>query len=70
MKILLALPLIQEEQLSVNGESMYTKSGKLPLEDLPSNSVGRITDHPDMTSAVYHGHRATNQTNKQTNKAI
>ena len=27
--------------------------------------MGRITDHPDMSSAVYSGHKATNQTNKQ-----
>ena len=25
----------------------------------------RITDHPNMTSADYHGHKATNQTNKK-----
>ena len=40
-------------------------TGKLPLEGLPKNSVVRITDRPDMTSAVYHGHKASNQTIKQ-----
>ena len=29
-------------------------TGKLPPEGLPRNSVVRITDRPDMTSAVYH----------------
>ena len=37
-------------------------TGKLPLGGLPRNSVGRITDDPDMTSADYHGPKATNQT--------
>ena len=30
-------------------------TGKLSLGGLPRNSVVRITDRPDMTSAVYHG---------------
>ena len=38
---------------------------KLPMGGLPRNSVVRITDRPDVTSAVYRGHKATNQTNKQ-----
>ena len=38
-------------------------TGKLPLEGLLKNSVVRITDGPDMTAAVYHGRKATNQTN-------
>ena len=37
---------------------------KLPPEGLPRNSVVRITDSLDMTSAVYHGSKETNQTNK------
>ena len=36
-------------------------TSKLPLGGLPRNSVVRITDRPDMTSAVYHGCRATNK---------
>ena len=40
-------------------------TGKLPPGGLPRNSVIRITDHPDMTSAAYRGCKATNQTNKQ-----
>ena len=37
------LPLIQEEQLSANGERML-RTGKLPLGGLPRNSVVRLTD--------------------------
>ena len=36
-------------------------TGKLPLGGLPSNSVVRINDHPNMTSAVYRGRKATNK---------
>ena len=39
-------------------------TGKLPLGSLPRNSVVRITERPDMTSAVYHGCKVTNQTKK------
>ena len=39
-------------------------TGNLPRGGLPRNSVVRITDRPDMTSAVYHGRKALNQTNK------
>ena len=45
-------------------------SGKLPLGGLPRNNVVRITDLPDMTSAVYSGRKATNQTNKQTKNRV
>ena len=60
---ILPLPLIQEEQLSVNGERITTLStGKLPLID----SVVRITDCPDMTSAVTVDLKLQiSQTNKQ-----
>ena len=51
-----SLPLIQEEQVASYGKRMCTKIGKLLLVDLSWNS-----DHPDMTSSVYHGHKA-NQT--------
>ena len=40
-------------------------SGYLPREGLPRNSVDRITDRPNMTSAVDRGHKASTQTNKQ-----
>ena len=42
--------------------------GKPPPGGLPRNSVFRINDRPDMTSAVYRGRKASIQTNKQTNK--
>ena len=31
----------------------------LPVGDMPRNSVGRITDRPDMISAVYCGNKAS-----------
>ena len=40
-------------------------TGYLPRGGLPRNSVGRITDRPDMTSAVDHGRKASIRTNKQ-----
>ena len=41
----------------------YTlSSGKLPPGSLPRNSVVRITDQPNITSAVYYRGKATNQT--------
>ena len=43
-------------------------TGKLPLGGLHRNSVLRIIDCPDMTSAVNHGHKAIIQTNKKNPK--
>ena len=43
-------------------------TGKLPRGGLPRNSVDRITDRPDMTSAVYRGRKEPTKTNKQTLK--
>ena len=40
-------------------------TGYLPRGGLPRNSVDRITDRPDMTSAVDRGHKATTQTKKK-----
>ena len=51
-----------KEQLSVNGKRMCTKN--VPLGSLLRNSVIRITDRPDMTSAVYGGRKALNELNK------
>ena len=45
-------------------------TAKLPLGGLPRNSVVNLIDHPDMTSAVYHGHEAKSQTNKQSTQKI
>ena len=42
-------------------------TGYLPRGGLPRNSVDRIIDRPDMTSAVDRGRKASTQTNKQTN---
>ena len=44
-------------------------TGDLPRGGLPRNSVDRITDRPDMTSAVDRGRKASIQTNKQ-NRSI
>ena len=55
-------------QLLAKEWTLYT--GKLPLGDLPRNSVVlKVTDHPDMTSAVYFGRKAPNQT-KPCNKKL
>ena len=35
---------------------------------LPKKSVVRLSDHPDMTIAVYHGHKTTTQ-KQQLNRA-
>ena len=40
-------------------------TGNLPQGGLLRNSVDRITDRPDMISAVYRGRKASTQTNKQ-----
>ena len=45
-------------------------TGYLPRRGLPRNSVDRITDRPDMTSAVDRGRKASIQTNKQTKSAF
>ena len=39
-------------------------TGNLSRGGLPRNSVDRITDRPDMTSAVDRGRKALTQTNK------
>ena len=45
-------------------------TGKLPLGGLLWNSMVRIIDHPNMTPAVYCGHKAANQTKpKDANRA-
>ena len=48
------LPLFQEGQLSVTGESMCTKYWLGGLS-LPRKSVIRLTDRLDMTLDVYRG---------------
>ena len=53
---------IQEEQLSGDGERMFTKYW-LTAPGLPRNSVVRSTDRLDISLAVDHGHKQLNQTN-------
>ena len=53
-----SLPLIQEGQLSLTGESTgHLVLGIHLIEDLnlPRNSVFRLSDWSDVTIAVYHG---------------
>ena len=52
-----SLPLIQEKQILAKKWALYT--GKLPPRTVMLN-----TDSLDMTSAVYHERKASNQTNK------
>ena len=53
-------------QLMAKGWSLST--GNLPQGGLPRNIEDRISDRPDMTSAVDHGHKALTQLNKYYNK--
>ena len=46
------------------GKGCALSTGYLPRGGLPRNSVNRITDRPDMTSAVDRGRKASTQTNK------
>ena len=45
-------------------------TGYLPRGGLPRNSVDRITDRPDMTSAVDRGRKASAQTKTNKQKKI
>ena len=45
-------------------------TGYLPRGSLSRNSVNRITDRPDMTSAVDSGRKASTQTNKRKNHIL
>ena len=45
-------------------------TGYLPRGGLPGNSVDRLTDRPDMTSAVDRGRKASTQTNKQITNGV
>ena len=45
-------------------------TGYLPRGGLPRNSVDRLTDRPDMTSAVDRGRKASTQTNKQKTRKL
>ena len=61
------LLLIQEGQLSVTGESRCMKIlvNHLGGLSLPRKSVVVLTDCPDMTIDVYHGHKTTIQQQQQ-----
>ena len=56
------LPLFQEGQLSVTGESVHeVLVNRLGGLSLPRKSVVRLTDRPDMTLDVYRGRKTTMQ---------
>ena len=57
------LPLFQEGQLSVTGESMCHEVlvNRLGGLSLPRKSMVRLTDRPDMTLDVYRGRKTTMQ---------
>ena len=60
--LMFLLPLIQEGQLSVTGESMHevlvNRSGG---QSLPSKSVVKLTNPSDMTIDIYHGRKTRTQ---------
>ena len=61
------LPLFQEGQLSVTGESKYVHEvlvNRLGGLSLSRKSVVRLTDRPDMTLDVYRGRKTTMQQNR------
>ena len=58
------LPLIHEGQLSITGQSTCMHKvlvNCLGGQSLPRKSVVMLTDHPNMTLAVYHGLKTTAQ---------
>ena len=58
------LPLSQEGQLSVTGESISVHEvlvNRLGGLSLPRKNVVRLTDRPDMTLDVYRVHKTTQQ---------
>ena len=66
--VILPPPLIQEGQLAVPRASIGTVFWLTAPLSLPRNSVVRLIDRPDMTIAVYNGHKATKQQQQQVAK--
>ena len=56
-KVLPMVPLVT----MVSGESFALSTGYLPRGGLPRNSVDRLNDRSDLTSAVYRGRKASTQ---------
>ena len=50
--------------------TLYKYWEELPPGGLSMNRVVRITDRPDITSAVYRGHYVSNQTNKTSTSMV
>ena len=66
------VPLIPDGQLSVTGESMCTKYWltRFGGPSLPMKSVVRLTDHPNLTIAVYRGCKTISQERQQSFSAM
>ena len=47
--------MLYKSNYQVMAKESTLSTGKLPPGGFPRNSVVTITDHPDLTSAVYHG---------------
>ena len=61
---ILPLLLIEKSSCQLMAKGCALSTGYLPRGGLPRNSVNRITDRPDMTSAFDRGRKASTQTNK------
>ena len=61
------IPLIQEGQMSVSGESMCTSLERISL---PRNSVVRLTGRRYMTEILLIWHKTPTQTNKQISSVL
>ena len=56
---------IVSRQQATKAKECALSTGYLPRIGLPRNSVDRITDLPNMSSAVDRGRKVSTQTNKQ-----
>ena len=52
----------EKSNCQLNAKECMLSTDKVPLGGLLGNNVVRITDHPNMTSVVYHGRNVINQT--------
>ena len=65
--LVMKLFLFKKSRCQLMAKECVLSIGYLPRGGLPMNSVDRITDYPDMTSAVDRGRKASTQTNKKYN---
>ena len=57
--------LFKKSSCSLMAKECTLTTSKMPPGGLPRNTMFRITDRPDMTSAVYRGRKALNQKNQK-----